>query len=222
MNRKLKIPLLLGGKKKAAGPWYLAGGVDAANCVAAYQAIGAASFAASKINLANPGTYDVTDGTKPPTWSAARGWIYSDADITTALLSAVPFANTYTIIVQFVGGGSDFGLDRTLMSVMPSGAYMLRGSGTNHGYKNGSTQLTVATALSGKHNMAMAGAAAYLDGVADGAIPTAALSVTGVVIGNNAAQSRGVIADITAVSVYNTALTAPQVAAISTAMAALP
>lgn len=56
-------------------PWYLAGGVSAANCIAAYQAKGAASYAASKINLINPGTYNLIDGVSP-TWDAINGWTF--------------------------------------------------------------------------------------------------------------------------------------------------
>jgi hypothetical protein len=56
-------------------PWYLAGGVYAANCVAAYQAKGAADYATSKVNLANPGTHDLTDGVAPA-FSDATGWTF--------------------------------------------------------------------------------------------------------------------------------------------------
>ncbi|NLS77353.1 MAG: hypothetical protein GXY76_08860 [Chloroflexi bacterium] len=44
--------------------------------VAAYRAIGADSLEASKVNLANPGTYDLTApvGFTSPLWSKERGW----------------------------------------------------------------------------------------------------------------------------------------------------
>ena len=48
-------------------PWYRSGGIPAANCVAAYKAIGAASQADSYINLVSPGTYDCTASTPAPT-----------------------------------------------------------------------------------------------------------------------------------------------------------
>jgi len=54
-------------------PWYLAGGVSSANCVAAYCPLGAASQAASYINLANPGTYDLT-ASGSITWATEDGW----------------------------------------------------------------------------------------------------------------------------------------------------
>lgn len=55
---------------------------------AKYQAIGAASYAASLVNLANPGTFDLSDDTvsyivavpqsTPPGWNAVDGWIYTN------------------------------------------------------------------------------------------------------------------------------------------------
>jgi len=59
--------------------WWLAGGISAANCIAAYQPIGAADYATSKINLANPGTYDAYEGTAPD-WDAINGWDFNGTD----------------------------------------------------------------------------------------------------------------------------------------------
>lgn len=54
-------------------PWYLSGGVDPSDCIAAYQAKGAESYAASKVNLANPGIHDLTDNNTVP-WDSTDGW----------------------------------------------------------------------------------------------------------------------------------------------------
>jgi hypothetical protein len=64
------------GKPSAAPPWWW---LPNRTCVAAYQAIGAASVEASRVNLANPGTHDLTPvsyyaGSAPPAWTAAKGW----------------------------------------------------------------------------------------------------------------------------------------------------
>lgn len=61
-------------KTTAVIPWYLAGGISAANCLAAYQPKGAASYAVSKVNLASPGTRNLSDGATPPNWDATNGW----------------------------------------------------------------------------------------------------------------------------------------------------
>ena len=62
------------GAAAAAVPWYLAGGAPAP--IAAYQPKGAASLAASYVNLANPGTYDAAPGVAP-THASATGWTFN-------------------------------------------------------------------------------------------------------------------------------------------------
>ena len=72
MRKTLKPPLLgyytMAGGAAVATPWYLAGGVSAANCVAAYLAKGAASYAASKANLTGDTDYDLTENDGAVTW----------------------------------------------------------------------------------------------------------------------------------------------------------
>jgi len=75
--------------------WWLAGGISAANCLAAYQPKGAASYAASKVNLANPGTYNLSDGAAYPTWDAVNGWTFVDGNlqyltVASAIFTAIP------------------------------------------------------------------------------------------------------------------------------------
>lgn len=87
------------GGARAATPWYLAGGLlSAAQVVASYQAIGAASAAASYVNLANPGTYDLTTDAAP-TFDTADGWTGNG---TSQYLDTgfVPNANT-CILIRF-------------------------------------------------------------------------------------------------------------------------
>lgn len=54
--------------------WWLAGGIAAANCIAAYQPKGAASYAASLVNLNNPGTRNLTNTGTDPSWDSTNGW----------------------------------------------------------------------------------------------------------------------------------------------------
>ena len=51
--------------------------VSGKTCVAAYQPKGAASYAASLVNLANPGTYDATAPGTAPDWASGTGWDFS-------------------------------------------------------------------------------------------------------------------------------------------------
>lgn len=58
----------------AAGNWWEVAGQT---CVAAYCPKGAADYAASKGNLANPGTWTAADGAAYPTWAAETGWTFN-------------------------------------------------------------------------------------------------------------------------------------------------
>lgn len=71
MRQAVKLLTVMGGAA-AEVPWYASGG--APGCIAAYQAVGAASLAASYVNLVTPGTGDLTE-VAAPTWTSARGWI---------------------------------------------------------------------------------------------------------------------------------------------------
>ena len=54
--------------------WYV---TYSTNLVAAYQPKGAASQAASYVNLVTPGTYDLTTADAPG-WAAGTGWVFND------------------------------------------------------------------------------------------------------------------------------------------------
>lgn len=70
-------------------PWYLAGGITAAQCMAAYQPKGAASLAASYTNLANVGTYTAAPGTAPA-FATATGWTFNGATNNRYLETGIP------------------------------------------------------------------------------------------------------------------------------------
>lgn len=78
----------------ASGGWWDLDGTIT-SCVAAYQPKGAASLAASYVNLATPGTYDCTVGSAPSL--DANGWYGASAYLKTGV---VPQAN-YTMIARF-------------------------------------------------------------------------------------------------------------------------
>ena len=70
------VTQIAGKKATVALPWYRAGGIPAANCIGAYKAIGSPSLAASYVNLANPGTYDLTTAAEP-TFDQSYGWYFN-------------------------------------------------------------------------------------------------------------------------------------------------
>ena len=69
--------------------------------IVVYQAKGAASYAASKVNLANAGTNDAIEGTAP-TWNSTDGWIF-DGSTQYLLTENFTNSNNLTIITRFSG-----------------------------------------------------------------------------------------------------------------------
>ena len=59
------------------------GGIPPGSCLLAYQPKKATSLAASLVNLANPGTHDLT---APYTWDAVNGWRLTAASASTGLV----------------------------------------------------------------------------------------------------------------------------------------
>ena len=107
MNRRRAMLALgmLGGKAAPVVPWYLAGDILPENCIAAYQAIGAADISASMVNLANPGTYDLTVPTgSPPTFNTATGWASTQASPKYWDTGITPVYNTTSYIARFANG----------------------------------------------------------------------------------------------------------------------
>jgi hypothetical protein len=219
----LSTPVMHAG---GAAPWYLSGGIAAENCIAAYAAKGAASQAASYVNLANPGTYDLTAPTAAPTWDADLGWTFNGS--TQYLATGITFATTVgpsrTIIIRFdnVTGATGY----------IAGGWLGAGNGlifspnraSARKYYNGSTLLNVA-ATSASGVIAVAGNTAYIDGVSDGTITTGNYSQTiSIYIGADW-QNSGTppvhtyfAGRIQAVAIYNTALSLAQVEAVTAAM----
>lgn len=120
--------------------WYVAGGVALANCIAAYQAVGAASYAASKSNLASPGTHDAADGVAVA-WDAAIGWTsdgnkYLTTDVVhgddwSALIEwiAVSDDNNLFGALHTVGGNNYLFLDTALSNLRGSAGSDIKSSG---------------------------------------------------------------------------------------------
>ena len=206
----------------AASPWWLAGG--APTPVAAYQPKSAASLAASYVNLANPGTYDAAPGTAPG-FDAATGWTFNGSSqyLTTSIIPATTAWSALVRLSDGTGNGQVFGNRR---------------SGSNDGYHIHPTYVgtTIYFRNAGNYNkspvvasgvIGIVGKAAYINGASVGTIDTSAsLTDVQIFIGASLNKTDGAVTNyynckIQAFAIYNTTLTAPQVAAISAAMAAL-
>ena len=211
-------------------PWYLAGGVDPAHCIAAYQPKGAASYAASKINLANPGTYDITEKNAgvEPSWSAENGWYTyrrNDDPMLLATLTGLTLAKSWTIITMFIRPAT------------ATGIYLGRVTNANYWGMYGADNAHALFAYWGGSNINISDASYYTttftvhciangiyyrDGEGfgtGGGTNTVDNPVIGYMGNNNYGSSS--TAKLGSAAIYNTTLTPDQVAAISAAMAAL-
>jgi len=218
------MPLLSAGKSRFLGggrvAWYRAGGAPVP--VAAYQPKGAASLAASYVNLANPGAYNAATGVAP-TFDAASGWIGTGS---AWLRTGITSANNMSVFVRFAGmvGGTSMLIGSRLSGL--DGLYFTSTPDlTSHYYNYGSRALVAGLMTSGV--MAIAGG----NGYRDGALETSATG-NSVTVGRElymmALNEDGVVSvfralnvSIQAVVIYSSVLTADQVAAVSAAMAAL-
>lgn len=210
------------GRGSGVVPWYLAGGISAANCVAAYQPKGAASLAASYVNLVSPGTYDAAPGVAP-TWAAGTGWTFNGSSQYLAT-GVIPVGTTWSAFIQFsnrTSGGNRW-LFGVLGGALAFGVVPALFSGFIQ-YYNGNSVLGSAAVASG--NLGVAGLVGYLNGTSSGSITSGSPTYTqGVFIGalNSAGTPQSYIAcNVQAVAIFNSTLTPAQVAILAVAMAAL-
>ena len=215
LGSRASIAGVLGsGRGGAPAAWYLAGGVSAANCVAAYQPKGAVSLAASYTNLANPGTYNAAPGATPPAWDTSYGWSISGSVST--ISASISGNQNFSVLIRF----SDRTSGSRLGGLRSGGAYMMYlapfWSTVTLYYYNGGFVTAGAAITSGVSGMA--GAQPYKNGGTDGSPFGAATFTTN---SFDIQPGMALTCKVQAVAIYNTTLTAPQVAAISSAMSLL-
>lgn len=202
-------PYLLANPADDAQPWY---SVPGATCVAAWQAEGAASYAASLVNLANPGTYDLT-AVGSPAWNASDGWSGGAGDYFTTGYTPPDTSQSYTLFMKFKSGTCGVGTgganrlyvwNRASDQVYGNGAGTIQGSAITAGV------------------LCVAGSVAYLDGsqVTTG-IGTGTGSRSTIHLREINGVSVSPSGDLLAAAIYEDVLTAGEVAAVSAAMASL-
>src|SRR3989344_198301 len=193
--------------------------------VAAYQPVGAASLASSYSNLINPGTYDAAPGTAP-TQASATGWTFNGT--TQYLTTGVLPGATYSAIVRFSGGNAVAAYKEILGSTdnVVGGFEMIPNhTGGNLTAAHGIPSVSVSPGLT-SGVFGLTAASTYRNGLADGTLTANWSGVTPKALYIGSINSNGTAAqfwpgDIQALAIYNTTLTAPQVAAITTAMQGL-
>ncbi len=204
-------------------PWWLAGGISAANCIAAYQPKGAASLAASYVNLANPETYDAALGVAP-TWDSVNGWKFSALQY---LRTGIVPTSGFSMVVRFSNDGTPSAIlcgCRQSSPVSAAYSFQPRRGTTPYvvRYQAGGSGKDVAPGVT-SGILAICGANAYRNGVLDGVITTGTLPSYGIDINgqNNAGtnDSKGIYY-VQAFSLYNIDISS-YISLLNTAMAAL-
>lgn len=195
----------------SAAAWY-------AGAIAAYQPKGAASLAASYVNLANPGTYDAAPGVAP-TWDAATGWTFNGS--TQHLASGVIPDSGWSALVRF-SNVTNLGYVAGEYVSASSLGYLLIQPNFSRFYND--NFLPVAPAIT-SGIIGMAGVIAYKNGTSVGTGTNTGHTASNLFIGAyhlNGTSAAGFLAGkIQAVAIYDTTLSAAQVLSVSTAMAAL-
>lgn len=152
--------------RAGGGGWWNNNGAIA-GCIAAYQPKGAASLAASYVNLATPGTYDAAPGVAPTL--DANGWLFNGS--TNYLVTNVVPSSTYSMLAKFSGvlttgviagagnplfafqatngTGRRFSWAATNNVVSPGVASGVLALCANNGYYNGSLDTTLSSSWTG-------------------------------------------------------------------------
>lgn len=202
---------------------WLAGGIPRTACVAAYEPICAVSLADSYINRANPGTNDAAPGTAP-TWSAKLGWTFNGT--TQYLTTGVVPGQMWSMIARY--SNASLTPYRGLMGSRSGTPYAnsltlwLWGGTGKSDWVNGIPYVSLTAIASGV--MAIAGLAAYRDGVGFGDLGYAAWpgAAPSIYIGDVNGNSQPFLGDIQAAYIYNVPITPTQVRAVTDAMNMLP
>lgn len=199
----------------ASGWWDNDGAIS--GCLAAWQPIGAASLAASYVNLANPGTNDASPGTAP-TFGAATGWTFN---------GSTQYLNT-----GLTPGAGSSCIARVTVSAAQNGLAIGHFLSWGVGYWNGGGGPIYvagnfrfgATPGGFPFNAVLAhsGAQGYRDGVADGIFLVSGGAGGAIALGSGGTTNAPFLGIIQAAAVYSGSLTLAQVQTLTTLMNALP
>ena len=210
-----------GALASAVGEWWE---VPGKTCVAAWQPKGAASFAASLVNLAQPGTYDAVSGATDPTWATGSGWTFNGSQhMATGLTPNQD--GSWSVIIQYTDLVTS-GYNSCGIFAYQSGAAREFGVGGYWGgnqvtYGTGSKKATKGPQLLAG-NLCAAGAVGYRNGTFDVALGDAATgTIQAIRLGGEAVSALRARVVMVAAAIYSSTLAAGEVATLSAAMAAL-
>ena len=219
----------------AGGDWWDLNGTIT-SCVAAYQPKGAASYAASKVNLTGNTDYDaVQDGAgNEPTWDTGTGWTFASASAQRLAAGWSAAMKPVTIIVRTNGvsptiGGyksdSSTGGQFVLLSATGDKIRFLKSNIAVIGVSTGTytpgedTVFAVTYASNGAFAFYIGGNAAG-SGTNDQTFVESTAGLIGC-YGLGSSRYNYMNGDMHSLALYNAALTSTQIGDLTTAMAAL-
>jgi hypothetical protein len=191
--------------------------------VAAYAPKGSASLSASYTNLANPGTFDCSLG-DAPTWDATSGWIFNGSS--NYLKTGITNSSGWSVFVRYsdyISNGNyrylfgSYGGATAQLRIGLRGTYDIL-------YGNGGELIPSGVTPPTGAILGTAGNKAYRNGTAEtGTIGTWSGTGAEIFIGarNNSGPGFYLAGYIQAFAVYNTTISAAQVAALTTSMNAI-
>lgn len=202
--------------------WWLAGGISAADCIAAYQPKGAMDYGSSLENLNSPGNFTTkVAGLSDPDWNVTDGWKFDGS--TMKLESGV--VGGISVIFRFTNAAP------TNYFVSACGKRSSVGSqswninpnynGTNCCFNLATTLAYVGGALTSGVVAGVTGVGGYKDGVFSLEVTGTDTSFDGHIGGTGEWSPRFKAIYIQAWAAYSIAISAPQVLAVTTAMNAL-
>jgi len=213
---QLFIPVIAG--KKAAVPWYLAGGIPVAGCIGAYQAEGANSQWASYFNLNNVGFKTLYRIGTEPTWNVVTGWGNTAEKY---LATEIPPAASpnFSVIVKF----SDVAADGCLFGASLGNNFAINPYNSTTPFRILYNYVTAKAPGMAGGVVAIAGINGFRDGVFDTEISAYDGNArNNYIFARNAGyNASGVVGNIQAIAFYNIDISA-YVPVVTAAMNALP
>jgi hypothetical protein len=210
------------GGKKPVAPWWLAGGIDPAISRAAYLAKGAADYAASKVNLAHPGTNDAFEGAAP-VWNTGDGWVCANQQY--LLTGLYPNLN-WTMVIRVdavVLDGAYHGYIIGFVGASPyATTFAIFPSLVGHRWYIEGNQYTIVSGGMSSGIFGFGGGKCYFNGIPDGTNAGSGALVDQIRIGCGPDYiATGHDGNVPAAAIYDAPLTDSQHLALATAMAAL-
>lgn len=189
--------------------WWLPDGITTGDVLGAYQA-NAASYAASKVNLANPGTNNLTSAVLDPSWSTA-GWYFEGQALDTGIV--LPNNQSWTMFIR----ATFLNLQAVVAPLAGTFTPTLMIASFDSTYNEFYSQSTATGGIStsSPFSLAIAGRECYVNttNVATLAVATGLTNLLSCYLGDsNPPEGTTAGLTVTHFALYNVTLTAPQIA----------